>query len=384
MLQSLIAAQGALQYFTWYDYDANQPGNLAFSLNLTELDAVHATNGRKGLWDIGDGMCGQTHWCGTPPSQNDSTPCGKVWGEPFCGGPKGPTKNYLAELDKIAALLATRPHIAGVFLGDEGILLGVDENAFCTLANRTKAALAAAGRADVFVYFNDGPTEMRTAIRWQRSHGNCGDYFSMDSYTDTGEPAYNAQIYTSAKGDLLPGQGFFFVPGLFWYMDRSPEQMREFEPNLMAKLSGDYQFATSPELRDVIVGFNPWHYKNRPTCAQDWCCRGAEGFGNLTALATAIARNIRENRSQVGLAWAFTTAPAATTAATCAATVTTAPRQTLAEMVTLLRRELGLGGEMTMKAVVDRAARELGVEGEGRSLIEVASWCCEQLVRSSE
>ena len=53
-------------------------------------------------------------------------------------------------------------------------------------------------------------------------------------------------------------------------------------------------------------------------------------------------------------------------------------------MVTLLRRELGLGGEMTMKAVVDRAARELGVEGEGRSLIEVASWCCEQLVRSSE
>ena len=81
------------------------------------------------------------------------------------------------------------------------------------------------------------------------------------------------------------------MPGLFWYMDRSPEQMREFEPNLMAKLSGDYQFATSPELRDVIVGFNPWHYKNRPTCAQDWCCRGAEGFGNLTALATAIARN---------------------------------------------------------------------------------------------
>ena len=165
----------------------------------------------------------------------------------------GPTANYPTELEKIAALVAKRPHIAGVFLGDEGILLGVDENAFCTLANRTRATLTAAGRADVFVYFNDGPTEMRTAIRWQRAHGNCGDYFSMDSYSDTGEPESNAQVYKAAKGDLLPGQGFFVVPGLFWFMARSPKAMREYEPSLIAKLKGDYELAmsTTSGLRDV-------------------------------------------------------------------------------------------------------------------------------------
>ena len=144
-----LGSGSALRYFTWYDVDTKQPGNLAFSLNLTQLDEINAADGRRGLWDIGDGMCGQSKWCGVGATANDSTPCGQVWGEPFCGGSKGPTKNYLSELDKIAALVAKRPHIAGIFLGDEGILLGINENDFCTLANRTKAALAAAGREDV-------------------------------------------------------------------------------------------------------------------------------------------------------------------------------------------------------------------------------------------
>ena len=37
---------------------------------------------------------------------------------------------------------------------------------------------------------------------------------------------------------LRPKQGFFLVPGIFWFMARSPKQMAEFEPNLLMKLYG--------------------------------------------------------------------------------------------------------------------------------------------------
>ena len=49
--------------------------------------------------------------------------------------------------------------------------------------HRTKVALARAGRPDVFVYFNDGPADIRELLD---SHNTpaapCGDYFSMDNY----------------------------------------------------------------------------------------------------------------------------------------------------------------------------------------------------------
>ena len=51
------------KWFTWYDIAPEQPGNLATSLNLTLLDEIYAADGRRGLWDIGDGMCGQPAWC---------------------------------------------------------------------------------------------------------------------------------------------------------------------------------------------------------------------------------------------------------------------------------------------------------------------------------
>ena len=51
--------------------------------------------------------------------------------------------------------------------------------------HRTKVALARAGRPDVFVYFNDGPADIREVLD---SHNTpaapCGDHFSMDSYQD--------------------------------------------------------------------------------------------------------------------------------------------------------------------------------------------------------
>ena len=109
LLLAIAAATATmpLKWFTWYDYSPGQPGNLASSTNLTLLDEVHAATGRHGLWDIGDGMCGQPSWCNGTATANDSTPCGKVWNEPFCGpsgSKKGVSADWKAEVDKIAAL----------------------------------------------------------------------------------------------------------------------------------------------------------------------------------------------------------------------------------------------------------------------------------------
>ena len=142
-----------MEWFSWYDVTNDQPGNLAMSTNLTVLDGYFNDSGKRALWDVGDGMCGQASYCGGTASANDSTPCGDLWGEPFCGGAYGPTADYLTEVDKVVAAVAGRPHVTGLFLGDEGMLLGVDVDSFCRLANATKAALAAAGRGDIFVYW---------------------------------------------------------------------------------------------------------------------------------------------------------------------------------------------------------------------------------------
>ena len=135
---------------------------------------------------------------------------------------------------------------------------------------------------------------MSTALYWQHSRPNaqCADYFSMDAYQDSGEPEAYLSYYKAHKKHLRPNQGFFIVPGLFWYMARSAKQMWEFEPNLLMKLRRSYEYALGPELNGSVVGINPWHWKNRKGCAQDWCCRGAVNFTNLTALAANITKNI--------------------------------------------------------------------------------------------
>ena len=49
----------------------------------------------------------------------------------------------------------------------EGILLGIPVSSYCQLANYARKALTKAGRADAFVYFNDGPGEIQAAVATQ-------------------------------------------------------------------------------------------------------------------------------------------------------------------------------------------------------------------------
>ena len=43
----------------------------------------------------------------------------------------------------------------------------------------------------------------------------------MDNHQDAGEAEQYRAYYAGLGPKLLPGQGFFQVPGLFWFMDRS-------------------------------------------------------------------------------------------------------------------------------------------------------------------
>lgn len=290
------AARDRLQWFTWYGPDAKQPGNLALATNLTLLDEISAATGKRALWDIGDAMCGEAAMCNGTKTANDTTPCGKVWNEPFCravpsGSAPGPAPNYLVELAKVASHVAARPHVAGIFLGDEGMLLGIPLEGFCTLAGHLQRALKLVGRSDVFVYFNDGPDQMQAAVKWQRGGRRCGDYFSMDNYLDGGEAEMYRSYYRKVAPLLLPGQGFFMVPGLFWYM-KEP-MPNAYEHTLIKKLQFTYDYAVGDDvLRSTVVGLNPWHWFNNPKCSEPSCCRGAQDFGNITAMATVITYNI--------------------------------------------------------------------------------------------
>lgn len=85
---------------------------------------------------------------------------------------------------------------------------------------------------------NDGPDELQAAVAWQAANGGtpCGDYFSMDYYLDEGEAEYYRDYYAALGPSLLPGQGFFMVPGLFWFMDRTASDLAAYEPSLVEKL----------------------------------------------------------------------------------------------------------------------------------------------------
>ena len=52
-------------------------------------------------------------------------------------------------------------------------------------------------------------------------------------------------------------------------MKRTPNQMAEYEFSLMQKLFVLYRYVlTDPVLANATVGFNPWHWANRPKCPQ--------------------------------------------------------------------------------------------------------------------
>ena len=269
--------------------------NLVWSLNLTYIDEQWHTKGLWGLWDIGDGMCGQPEWCGS------SAGCGRVWNEPYCGGdPVGPAAGYKEAFVQIAQLIKPRPWVKGIFLGDEPVTNGVSIQGICDVAQEARRALTAAGLEDVFVYWNGASGAVGDVISYQSTPGNggaCGDILSIDHYLDSGEPEYYQQYYEWMGKKLLPGQGFFMVPGLFWYMDRNITK-NPWELQLMDKLNKSYHYSLQPPLNKWMKGMMPWHWANRPTCAQAWCCRGAQDFSRLTKLAEEIVKNITASSAE--------------------------------------------------------------------------------------
>eukprot|EP01052_Picozoa_sp_SAG31_P032514 SAG31_NODE_3574_length_4113_cov_2.614848_5_plen_126_part_00 len=104
----------------------------------------------------------------------------QVFGEPYCGGPTGLVPAWQVGANYTVAQVLSRPWIAGLWLGDEPEILGVDYASMCALILYLKKALIRAGRGDVFLAYNDGPGsgQLRT--------GMCPglDYFSIDSYAD--------------------------------------------------------------------------------------------------------------------------------------------------------------------------------------------------------
>ena len=152
----------------------------------------------------------------------------KVYGEPYCGGATGlymgaDGKEWQFGADYWVAQIRDKMWVVGLWLGDEPEIMGVPYAQICLLTTYLKKALIAAGRSDVFLAYNDGPSS------GQMANGMCSglDYFSLDSYRD--DPDQEVAAVKAALAPLMPklrkpnpmeprGQGVWVVPGLFWFM----------------------------------------------------------------------------------------------------------------------------------------------------------------------
>ena len=211
-----------------------------------------------------------------------------------------------------------RPHIRALFLGDEPTLYGVKYADICALTLHLKRGLLAAGRRDVFIYFNDTPESQ------QLKNGLCPglDFFSLDSYNDdpATEVAQVKRAYGRVKARLRPpnyleprGQGFFVVPGIFWSMKHGADQLGPPPCNTPGgtvctgpdhKIDGPKDYNCSWSLAGThcltsplwlvgkmvaywawakedasIVGMNPWHWADKPGMDTAWTRRGAVSLG---------------------------------------------------------------------------------------------------------
>ena len=108
----------------------------------------------------------------------------KVFGEPYCGGPTGLWKggsgaDWKVGVGWVVSQVVSRPWLAGLWLGDEPEILGVDYPSMCELSLYLKQSLIKAGRGDVFLTYNDGPES------GQLSNGMCPglDFFSTSIET---------------------------------------------------------------------------------------------------------------------------------------------------------------------------------------------------------
>ena len=163
------------QWSMIYDFDVETNGtgttdftNLLWDANLTALGAACArfpTN--KAMW--------------SPVASCDPNKT-KVYGEPYCGGPTGlwmgpGGKEWQVGADSWVATIKDKHWVIGLWLGDEPEILGVPYAQMCELSLYLKTALIAAGRSDVFIAYNDGPSS------GQMANGMCKglDYFSLDT-----------------------------------------------------------------------------------------------------------------------------------------------------------------------------------------------------------
>eukprot|EP01043_Picozoa_sp_COSAG02_P034973 COSAG02_NODE_2476_length_8733_cov_9.786542_5_plen_669_part_00 len=300
------------QWLTFYDTDLDPVrgqqnfSNLVFS-DLGTIDNASREFGIDGMW-AGPWGC--------------EVNVSRVWGEPYCSGPTGlwkgwgGTAGWQVGADWVVEQIKPRPHVRGVFLGDEPTNFGVTYSDICALSLYLKRALLAAGRRDVFIYFNDTPESQ------QLRHGLCPglDFFSLDSYNDdpATEVAQVQRAYSLVKARLRPpndleprGQGFFVVPGIFWFMPRiqtDPSAVVAGAPSCTASggtvCTGPHMYncswtpngthcLTSPSwlvgkmdaywtwarVDASIVGFNVWHWADLPGMDPPSFRRGAVSLG---------------------------------------------------------------------------------------------------------
>jgi hypothetical protein len=284
-----------LEHYTFYDYDAPaQHGFCSFGWAgglspsgeppWATFDDAYRTLGFKAMIDLSD-RC---------------TPGWKVYDGPYCppagwhhGGPAGLAQNWTEAVDRYVAEVAKRKHVVGVFFGDEPVISGVPQSEVCALVNYTKHALGAAGRPDVFTYYNDAPAPLL-----EMQHGLCEglDYISADIYlpatqqqAGVGKGALIAaeasavkKIYDVVKQKLGPTQKLWVVPGLYWdgganetVWKAQPEPPVEVQHQMVALLDGFWDYASADA---SIIGFNSWHF-----LARGWAAggTGVSGLGKI-------------------------------------------------------------------------------------------------------
>lgn len=196
-LLALAAAPAphAPQWLTFYNTDLDAArgqqnfSNLVYDKSLDVLANASRDFGLAGLWS-GPWGC--------------EVNVSRVFGEPYCSGPTGLWKGWGGSAgwkvgaDWVVAQVKARPHITGLFLGDEPEMWGVSYAELCELAAYLKAGLIAAGRRDVFIYYNDTPRS--TALK----EGLCKglDYFSIDGASP---PPRRADLRAAVpRGAALP------------------------------------------------------------------------------------------------------------------------------------------------------------------------------------
>ena len=144
----VAAAPSTPQWLTFYNTDLDPVrgqqnfSNLIYSRDLGQIDNASRDFGIEGMWS-GPWGC--------------EVNVSRVWGEPYCSGPTGlwkgggGTANWTVGANWVVAQVKPRPHVRGIFLGDEPTLFGVTYADICALSLHLKRALLATGRRDVFV-----------------------------------------------------------------------------------------------------------------------------------------------------------------------------------------------------------------------------------------